>query len=127
MGENNKLTLVNGKFMRGDVEVPIEIGNAEQISLLKLIERDIANREELAKEGKLPVSINITDINYNIEYRFKCICGHIIHEVDSDNTVDSIDELEYAEDDYRDTVMCPKCNRKYQISENNAKLILDKE
>lgn len=126
MGENNKLTLVNGKFMRGSIEVPIEIGNDEQISLLKSIERDITNREELAKEGKLRVSINVTDIRYNIECRFKCICGPIIHKVDSYNTADSIDELEYAEDDYRDTVVCPKCNRKYQIIENNAKLISDK-
>lgn len=123
--DNTKLELINGKFMRGSIEVPIEIGNDEQISLLKSIERDITNREELAKEGKLRVFINVTDIRYNIECRFKCICGHIIREIDSYNTADSIDELEYAEEEYWDTVVCPKCNREYQISENNAKLISD--
>lgn len=47
------LRLENGKFMRGEVEVPIEIGNAEQIALLQKIERDMRIREKDAKAGKL--------------------------------------------------------------------------
>lgn len=39
------LRLENGTFMRGEVEVPIEIGNAEQIALLQKIERDMRIRE----------------------------------------------------------------------------------
>lgn len=46
------LRLENGKFMRGEVEVPIEIGNAEQIALLQKIERDMRIREKDAKAGK---------------------------------------------------------------------------
>ena len=40
------LRLENGTFMRGEVEVPIEIGNAEQIALLQKIERDMGIREK---------------------------------------------------------------------------------
>lgn len=46
------LRLENGTFMRGEVEVPIEIGNAEQIALLQKIERDMRIREKDAKAGK---------------------------------------------------------------------------
>lgn len=47
------LRLENGTFMRGEVEVPIEICNAEQIALLQKIERDMRIREKDAKAGKL--------------------------------------------------------------------------
>ena len=35
-----KLEFRNGKFYRGDVEVPPEIGNWEQINLLRRIEKE---------------------------------------------------------------------------------------
>ena len=38
------LRLVDGKFMRGDVEVKPEIGNPEQIALLQKIERECTQR-----------------------------------------------------------------------------------
>lgn len=38
------LRLVDGKFMRGDIEVKPEIGNPEQIALLQKIERERTQR-----------------------------------------------------------------------------------
>lgn len=40
-----ELTLRDGKFYRGDVEVPPEIGNREQIMLLQRIEREKSNQK----------------------------------------------------------------------------------
>lgn len=45
------LRLVNGKFMRGDIEVKPEIGNPEQIALLQKIERERTQREKDANDG----------------------------------------------------------------------------
>lgn len=39
------LRIVDGKFMRGDVEEPVQIGNTEQIALLKKTEREMTKRE----------------------------------------------------------------------------------
>lgn len=44
------LRLRNGKFMRGDVEVAPEIGNREQIELLRKAEREAEEKEEQAKK-----------------------------------------------------------------------------
>lgn len=42
------LRLVNGKFMRGDVEEKPEIGNSEQIALLRKFEQEA----EKSREGR---------------------------------------------------------------------------
>ena len=57
------LRLVDGKFMRGDVEVKPEIGNPEQIALLQKIERERTQREKDANDGRLDVDIHVEDIN----------------------------------------------------------------
>ena len=46
------LRLVNGKFMRGDVEEKPEIGNSEQIALLREFEQEAEKAEKAAKAGK---------------------------------------------------------------------------
>ena len=42
------LRLVNGKFMRGDVEEKPEIGNSEQIALLRKFEQEAEKAEKAA-------------------------------------------------------------------------------
>lgn len=45
------LRLVDGKFMRGDVEIKPEIGNPERIALLQKIERERTQREMAYREN----------------------------------------------------------------------------
>lgn len=45
------LRLVDGKFMRGDIEVKPEIGNPERIALLQKIERERTQREMAYREN----------------------------------------------------------------------------
>ena len=56
------LRLVDGKFMRGDIEVKPEIGNPEQIALLQKIERERTQQEKDANDGRLDVDIHVEDI-----------------------------------------------------------------
>lgn len=124
MSEDNQLRLVNGKFMRGDVEVPIEIGNSEQIALLKSLEREMSKREELAKEGKLHTNVYCTNITYDIVCEFKCVCGKMISESDERCYTDDADDLDLITWE-ADQIECPHCGRVYEIDEsNNAKLII---
>lgn len=129
MSENNKdnqLRLINGKFMRGDVEVPIEIGNYEQIELLKSLEREINKREELAKKGKLSASVYCTNITYDVVCEFQCVCGKIISESDKHCYTDDVNDLDLITWE-ADQIECPHCGRVYEIDKsNNAKLIYSK-
>lgn len=72
------LRLVDGKFMRGDVEIKPEIGNPEQIALLQKIERERTQREKDANDGRLDVYIHVEDIKYKVVCEFTCICGNKI-------------------------------------------------
>lgn len=123
--ENNQkqqpLRLINGKFMRGSVEVAPVIGDREQIALLQAEERAAKKREEYAKRGTLDIDFDIEDIDYVACRRLKCICGHTIHKTDR-RSAGNYFELE---DDVwgDDVVTCPKCRRRYEINDNRAKLI----
>ena len=59
-----QLRLVDGKFMRGDVEEQVQIGNTEQIALLRKAEREMTKREQDAKAGKLGVEISVENIKH---------------------------------------------------------------
>ena len=59
-----QLRLVDGKFMRGDVEESVQIGNTEQIALLRKAEREMTKREQDAKAGKLDVEISVENNPY---------------------------------------------------------------
>lgn len=87
------LRLVNGKFMRGDVEEKPEIGNSEQIALLRKFEQEAEKVEKAAKAGKLDVEIYTEDIEYKVVCEFTCICGNKIKERDT-NYTDDWEELE---------------------------------
>lgn len=115
------LRLVDGKFMRGDIEVKPEIGNPEQIALLQKIERERTQREKDAKAGKLDVEIYTEDIEYKVVCEFSCICRNKIKERNT-NYTDDWEELESP--DYEDwPIICDKCYREYEIDGLHAKLI----
>jgi hypothetical protein len=115
------LRLVNGKFMRGDVEEKPEIGNSEQIALLRKFEQEAEKAEKAAKAGKLDVAIYTEDIEYKVVCEFTCICGNKIKEKNT-NYTDDWEELEYPV--YEDeSIICDKCYREYEINGFHAKLI----
>jgi hypothetical protein len=115
------LRLVNGKFMRGDVEVKPEIGNPEQIALLQKIERERIQREKAANDGRLDVYIHVEDIKYKVVCEFTCICGNGI-QARGINYTDDWEEL--GDPVYEDgPIICDKCYREYEIDGLHAKLI----
>ena len=115
------LRLVNGKFMRGDIEVKPEIGNPEQIALLQKIERERTQREKDANDVRLDVHIHVEDIKYEVVCEFRCICGNAI-QARGINYTDDWEELEYPV--YEDgPIICDKCYREYEIDGLHAKLI----
>jgi hypothetical protein len=115
------LRLVNDKFMRGDVEEKPEIGNSEQIALLRKFEQEAEKAEKAAKAGKLDVAIYTEDIEYKVVCEFTCICGNKIKEKNT-NYTDDWEELESP--DYEGVaITCDKCGRKYEIDGFHAKLI----
>lgn len=115
------LRLVNGKFMRGDVEEKPEIGNSEQIALLRKFEQEAEKAEKAAKVGGLDVEIYTEDIEYKVVCEFTCICGNKIKERNT-NYTDDWEEL--GSPDYEGgAISCDKCGRKYEIDDLYAKLI----
>lgn len=115
------LRLVDGKFMRGDVEVKPEIGNPEQIALLQKIERERIQREKAANDGRLDVDIHVEDIKYKVVCEFTCICGNRI-QARGINYTDDWEEL--GDPVYEDgPIICDKCYREYEIDGLHAKLI----
>lgn len=115
------LRLVDGKFMRGDIEVKPEIGNPEQIALLQKIERERTQREKDANDGRLDVHIHVEDIKYEVVCEFRCICGNAI-QARGINYTDDWEELGYPV--YEDgPIICDKCYREYEINDLHAKLI----
>lgn len=115
------LRLVDGKFMRGDVEIKPEIGNPEQIALLQNIERECTQREKDVNDGRLDVYIHVEDIKYKVVCEFTCICGKKI-QARGINYTDVWEDLEYPV--YEDgPIICKKCRREYEIDDSYAKLI----
>ena len=115
------LRLVNGKFMRGDVEEKPEIGNSEQIALLQNIERECTQGEKAANDGRLDDHIHVEDIKYEVVCEFRCICGNAI-QARGINYTDVWEDLECPV--YEDgPIICDKCYRKYEIDGLYAKLI----
>ena len=115
------LRLVNGKFMRGDVEEKPEIGNSEQIAPWLNSERECTEREKAANDGRLDVHIHVEDIKYEVVCEFRCICGNAI-QARGINYTDDWEELECPV--YEDgPIICDKCDREYEIDGLHAKLI----
>ncbi len=121
--QSQRLRLVDGKFMRGNVEVPVEIGNPEQIALLQKVERAALQREKVAKAEELPIELSVTDIRYTTLCSLTCICGHEIEERVDGNRTDFWENLENP-DYLGGNVICPRCKREYEILDSDyAKLV----
>ena len=124
MGDERKepLRLVDGKFMRGNVEEKPEIGNVEQIALLQRKERELKRQEEDGME----VEANPKNIHYDVDYRFFCHCGNLIWDEECLCSADDLDELENCIDELDGVeTTCEKCGRRYEIQGGFAKPITD--
>ena len=104
------LTLKNGKVYQDGKEVPIEIGNKEQIALIRKIEK------EIEKGIKLNVNIN-EKTTYELSYSFTCPCcgnrkskecfyNDFEDEPDNEDIKDFIEEEEYS---------CYKCSTTFEL------------
>lgn len=99
MRQYDEVTVKNGKFFKGEQEVPIEHGNLEQIKLLKRIEE--------MQDGFDP-EITIKKL---IKMEFKCVCG-------ANNEFDSFSELDEDDPDYRivgETDSCHCCGMRFKV------------
>jgi hypothetical protein len=108
-----ELKLINGKFMRGQVEEKPEIGNIEQIRLLKYFEK----LHDAYKEGLI---IDPEYYGTTCRVNIKCVCGTPIQF-----------ETEFDEEDDLDPLIgmikkCPNCKNKYIIDENEDYLLVVK-
>lgn len=120
----SNLRFINGKFYRGAVEVPPEIGNREQIALLKQFELRSKHIEEEAKKGSYEVEITAEDIEYTARLCFTCICGSEICEDKSYRTAWDISDLEEPDDFDNTEVECSHCGRRYRITEEHTAKLL---
>lgn len=113
-----KLKLKNGAFYRGNEKVPMEIGNAEQIALLKKRERNIAD----AEENGIGCDFDVEDISFDAEISFECICGAQVNDSRHVSFAERADDdAAEAEWDLRE-VTCCKCGMKYEIEDGIARL-----
>jgi hypothetical protein len=100
------MTLRNGKFYDGERIVPLEFGNKDQISLMKME----LQRIEAFKTG-LPVEIDITT-TYKGEINFKCECNActVYFELEEDDE----DDFDFV----GETASCHKCKQLYEIQKD---------
>lgn len=114
------LRIENGRFMRGDVEVPAEIGNAEQIALLQSIER-LADE---AKTNGITCVFCAENARFEAVIYFKCVCGAMVRRtIDcSDYKIEDGEEAS-AEAWNGETVLCGECRCEYEIENGIARLI----
>lgn len=94
-----EMTVRNGKFFKGEKEVPIEHGNKEQIELLKRVEE--------MQEG-FDIDITVKKI---IKMAFKCVCG-------ATNEFDSFSELDENDPESMlvgETDTCHMCGLRFKV------------
>lgn len=102
---SDKMKLVDGQFWKDGKVVPIEIGNAEQIAILKKIEKK--NEELLSGEYELEL-----DVVKRWTGKFECICTKKIY-LEFDSSYCYTSDLEDAIDN--EEIMCKHCKREYSI------------
>lgn len=113
----SKLQLINGKFIKDNKEIPIEIGNLEQIKLYKEANR----RAEQFENGDCKVDIEIYNYSVDYSFYFTCICGNIVSEAGTYdiNDIDFFNETDVCPK----IVKCKKCNRSYYIKDGCIQII----
>ena len=102
------MILYNGKFYKDNVEVPIEIGNIEQIALLKKLEKE--------RENGINISVSISETTtYQLSFLWICpVCNYKTYEEYDFEDHDPNDE------DIKDTLeclgtTCIKCKTEYTL------------
>lgn len=111
MGE---LMLINGRFIKDGKEVPLEIGNREQIDCYK---RHI---KEIEKNGNQGIEVSY-DVDINYTYHIRCRCGNYIsmdgslYDVDLDLSSKLKEDVEDAIVSSYKTLKCRECGAEYII------------
>ncbi|MGL4956594.1 MAG: hypothetical protein ACRC9X_05395 [Bacteroidales bacterium] len=118
MNNQGELYLKNGKFYRDGVEVPLEIGNAEQIALIKRIEKT---------PDEIYVAVDAYNWRYDASLCFVCSCGKEVHVEKADCKEIYIDEPQIIEEFEGDTIVCEECDREYVVNRNKTVSIKQKE
>lgn len=116
---NVKLELRGGEFYRGGQKVPTMIGDTEQIALLKKIER---NRERCEKDG-IGCDFTASNIEFDAEISFECICGAQINDTRRVYRADYADDETAASEWEFQQVTCRKCRTTYEIEDDRAKIV----
>lgn len=116
------LRLVGGKFFRGKLNVPVEIGNREQIALLQAHERELKELDRKLADTGLECEFFAEDVQYTSVMRFTCVCGKAVREWETQHDVvpENLSDIDGDWDGAN--IECPKCNRKYRIEDGYAKL-----
>jgi hypothetical protein len=105
-----ELKLINGHFMRGSEEEKPEIGNFEQIQLLRKQEKYFEKIEK-GMSFVADVEEDEDELGYIITANVKCVCGsNVYFKVLAES--DDIDYLELSES------LCRVCRKKYIIELN---------
>jgi len=105
------LNIVNGKFQKDGVFVPVEFGNKEQMAALE-------NTEKRHTSFKNGLELNYTtEVNVIYSTVFKCLCGSSIHLNSEDDTEDDPSCLLGIE-------KCYSCNQSYQVYKDGFKLMV---
>lgn len=102
------LEIKNGKFYRDGELIPTEIGNKEQIELMK---KELEYITALNNDG-ISIDVEVEEvITYRASGHFRCKCGKILlfesHEFDGE--YDSLEGLNETEK------TCRNCNKTYII------------
>lgn len=118
---SEQLRIVNGKFMRGNVEVKPEIGNREQIMCLQNYERQCEADEKIAEEG-IEVDVEVKNVRFDAILSFECLCGKRVQNVKEDEWSDYPQYYDscYWEDE---VITCKHCKRRYKIEGEYAMIL----
>ena len=117
---DSDLIIKDGKFMRDGEIVPIEIGNAEQIALLKKYKK--------AREGDIDIDYSI-DGNGKIEVEISLECIFCDSRVSKEKTVNvDISGGSVYNNDFDgafdgDFFSCTKCGAKYTMGNDGILLV----
>lgn len=108
------MILRDGKFYEGNVLVPLEFGNKEQIRLMNEAKEHI----EALKGDGLEVDVQI-ETKYFANIDLKCLCGQTVWfndiELDDDDKLDDLDG---------ECTSCPKCKKRYELSYDSGQTLV---
>lgn len=104
------MELKRGKFFNNGVEVPIEIGNREQIELLN-------KRAKLMEKG-LPIDVQVREVtSYTLSLKWACPhCDKINVNVDDEPQEDEHDNLDIQAVVDSEIFYCKYCKGEVEVS-----------